>query len=177
MSFPGRGGTWAILVSYHGSQNRTLWEGMSPFSKLVSESGGNVQIGSLPNMERFHLGTVGSSTAGSLEAQLRAGKSTCTGMPLSDHLTENEMTQRVNRVQRVQLNLCWTLLNLCWTCAEPKLNPSWTQAEPNLKKDWKQKNVPKIIWNLKLKSVRKKNQKQNKQKRIIILKRSQKVKK
>ena len=66
---------------------------MSPFSKLVSESGGNVQIGSLPNMERFHLGTVGSSTAGSLEAQLRAGKSTCTGMPLSDHLTENEMTQ------------------------------------------------------------------------------------
>ena len=62
-------------------------------SKLVSESGGNVQIGSLPNMERFHLGTVGSSTAGSLEAQLRAGKSTCTGMPLSDHLTENEMTQ------------------------------------------------------------------------------------
>ena len=44
------------------------------------------------NMERFHLGTVGSSTAGSLEAQLRAGKSTCTGMPLSD-LTESEMTQ------------------------------------------------------------------------------------
>ena len=70
---------------------------MFTFSKLVSESGGNVQIGSLPNMERFHhgfhLGTVGSSTAGSLEAQLRAGKSTCTGMPLSDHLTENEMTQ------------------------------------------------------------------------------------
>ena len=64
-------------------------------SKLVSESGGNVQIGSLPNMERFHLGTVGSSTAGPLEAQMRAGKSTCTGMPLSDHLTctENEMTQ------------------------------------------------------------------------------------
>ena len=29
-------------------------------------------------MERFHLE---SSTAGSLEAQLRAGKSTCTGMP------------------------------------------------------------------------------------------------
>ena len=57
-------------------------------SKLVSESGGNVQIGSLPNMERFHLG---SSTAGSLEAQLRAGKPTCTGMPLSDHLTENEV--------------------------------------------------------------------------------------
>ena len=68
---------------------------MSPFSKLVSESGGNVQIGSPPNiyMERFRLGTVGSNTAGSLEAQLRAGKSTCTGMPLSDHLTENEMTQ------------------------------------------------------------------------------------
>ena len=68
---------------------------MSPFSKLVSESGGNVQIGSLPNMERFHLGTIGSSTADSLEAQLRAGKSTCTGMPLNDvdHLTKNEMTQ------------------------------------------------------------------------------------
>ena len=59
-------------------------------SKLVSESGGNVQIGSLPNMERFHLG---SSTAGSLEAQSRAGKSTCTGMPLSDHLTEPRLLQ------------------------------------------------------------------------------------
>ena len=93
MSFSGRDGTWAILVSYHGFQNRTLWEGTSPFSKLVSESGGNVQIGSLPNKERFHLGTVGSSTANSLEAQLRAGNSTCTGMPLNDHLTENEMTQ------------------------------------------------------------------------------------
>ena len=83
----------SYISSYHGFQNRTLWEGMSPFSKLVSESGGNVQIGSLPNMERFHLGTAGSSTAGSLEAQLRAGKSTYTGMPLSDHLTKNEMTQ------------------------------------------------------------------------------------
>ena len=65
MSFSGRDSTWA------------------PFSKLVSESGGNVQIGSLPNMERFHLGTVGSSTAGSLEAQLRPGKSTCTGLALA----------------------------------------------------------------------------------------------
>ena len=65
-------------------------------SKLVSESGGNVQIGSLPNIERFHLGTVGSSTAGSLEARLRAGKSTSVALACrlsSDHLTENEMTQ------------------------------------------------------------------------------------
>ena len=49
-----------------------------PNVQIGSQSGGNVQIGSLPNMERFHLE---SSTAGSLEAQLRAGKSTCTGMP------------------------------------------------------------------------------------------------
>ena len=49
-----------------------------PNVQIGSQSGGNVQIGSLPNMECFHLG---SSTAGSLDAQLRAGKSTCTGMP------------------------------------------------------------------------------------------------
>ena len=49
-----------------------------PNVQIGSQSGGNVQIGSLPNMERFHLE---SSTAGSLEAQLRAGKSICTGMP------------------------------------------------------------------------------------------------
>ena len=67
--------------------------GMSP--NWFPKAAALVQIGSLPNMERFHLGIVGSSTAGSsfLEAQLRAGKSTCTGMPLSDHLTENEITQ------------------------------------------------------------------------------------
>ena len=46
-----------------------------------------------PNWITAKYGAVGSSTAGSLKAQLRAGNSTCTGMPLSDHLTENEMTQ------------------------------------------------------------------------------------
>ena len=49
-----------------------------PNVQIVSQSGGNVQIGPLPNMERSHLW---GSTAGSLEAQLRAGKPTCISMP------------------------------------------------------------------------------------------------
>ena len=30
VSFSGRDGTWAILVSYHGFQNRTLWDSKCP---------------------------------------------------------------------------------------------------------------------------------------------------
>ena len=42
------------------------------------------KYGALPSREQL---------AGSLEAQLRAGKSTCTDMPLSDHLTEPRLLQ------------------------------------------------------------------------------------
>ena len=55
-----------------------------------SESGGYFQLdhcqyGALPSREQHR--------AGSLEVQLRAGKSTCTGMPLSDHLTKPRLLQ------------------------------------------------------------------------------------
>ena len=47
----------------------------------------NAKYGALPSIGAAPLG------AGSLGAQLRAGKSTRTGMPLSDHLTEPRLLQ------------------------------------------------------------------------------------